>query len=107
MTRPQKNSHGADAQIQSVDGGKFLISGDLDFTTVPGVWKASQLKFARTRSLVIDFSGVVRSDSAGLALLIEWMRYAKTNDTSLQFLNLPDQMLQIAQLCGVHGDLPV
>ena len=95
------------SQLQQVAAGQFLISGDLDFRTVPDVLKASQSLFANNNSLTIDLSGVESSNSAGLALLLEWMRYADLNAHSITFLNLPDQMKEIAQLCGVDEKLPV
>jgi phospholipid transport system transporter-binding protein len=94
-------------QLQQVADGQFLISGDLDFRTVPEVLKASQSMFANNKTLTIDLSGVESSNSAGLALLLEWMRVADSGAHSMTFLNLPDQMKEIAQLCGVDEKLPV
>jgi len=104
MTNQRNNSSD---QLKQVADGQFLISGDLDFQTVPGVLKASQSLFANNKSITIDLSGVNSSNSAGLALLLEWMRYADSNAHSLTFLHLPDQMKEIAQLCGVDDKLPV
>ena len=94
-------------QIEAVADNQFRISGDLDFQTVPGVWKSSLSLFGGHQSLTIDLSGVSRSNSAGLGLLVEWMRYAKAQGCTIKFLNLPEQMLQVAQLCGVDEKLPV
>jgi len=100
-------SNNGSQQIKVSAEDKFLITGDLDFQTVPRVWNASQSLFANSRSLTIDLSGVESSNSAGLALLIEWMRFARSRNCSIEFLNLPDQMRQVAQLCGVEEKLPV
>ena len=94
------------ADLQVVSEGQFLISGDLDFGSVPVVWKASQSLFADSHSLTIDLSGVKHSNSAGLALLIQWMRYAASKDKTITFLNLPEQMKEIARVCGVDEKLP-
>lgn len=109
MTNQKKNSHtgAAEEQIQLQSDGQYLITGDLDFHTVPRIWSASQSLFAGGKSLTVDLSGVESSNSAGLALLIEWIRFADSNNCSIKFLNLPDQMLQVAQLCGVDEKLPV
>lgn len=109
MKNPQKNNSAVNGanQIQATADGHFQISGDLDFRTVPQVWKASQSLFAGKQSLTIDLSGVNRSTSAGLALLVEWMRFADSKGYAIKFLNLPEQMHQIAQLCGVEEKLPV
>lgn len=104
--QPKKNNSGQ-AQIQVAGEGQFRISGDLDYQTIPRVLKSSQSMFAGQQSLTIDLSEVNRSNSAGLALLIEWMRFAKAEGCSIKFLNIPEQMHQVAQLCGVEEKLPV
>ena len=106
MTSQRKNNSGK-SQIESGADGQFLITGDLDFQTVPRVWSASQALFADSKTLTIDLSGVNSSNSAGLALLIEWMRFAEEKNCSIKFENLPEQMRQVAQLCGVEDKLPV
>ena len=108
MTNPQKiNVGGGDGQIRLSDGGQLQITGDLDYQTVPQLLKDSQSLFEGKQSLTIDLSGVNRSNSAGLALLVEWMRLAESKNFSIKFLNLPEQMRQVAQLCGVEEKLPV
>ena len=106
MTQPKKNNS-RQAQIQVAGEGQFRISGDLDYQTIPQVLKSSQSMFAGQKSLTIDLSEVNRSNSAGLALLIEWMRFARSEGCSIRFLNIPEQMHQVAQLCGVEEQLPV
>ena len=108
MTSQGKNNAGnGKSQIQSTAEGQFLITGDLDFQTVPRVWNASRSLFASSQTLTIDLSGVNSSNSAGLALLIEWIRFAESRNCSIKFQNLPEQMRQVAQLCGVEEKLPV
>lgn len=109
MSRSPKNNGNRNAaeQIQVTAEGQFLVSGDLDFHTVPGILTASQSLIAGSQSITIDLSGVESSNSAGLALLVEWMRFADSKNCSITFQNLPNQMKQIAQLCGVDKKLPV
>ncbi len=54
------------------------------------------------RAAVIDLAGVTASDSAGLALLIEWLRVAKAASRSLRFENIPSQLQQLARLSEVE-----
>ena len=109
MTNQKKNKVGnnARAEVKVKSDGQFLITGDLDFHTVPNILDASKSLFAGGQSITVDLSGVESSNSAGLALLIEWMRYAESKNCSITFQNLPDQMKQVAQLCGVDEKLPV
>jgi phospholipid transport system transporter-binding protein len=50
---------------------------------------------------------VQRSDSAGLALVLEWMREVQGRGSVLKLRNLPEQMRALARLSGLQGLLPV
>ncbi len=51
---------------------------------------------------VLDLQDVKHTDSAGLALLIEWLNEAKRADKSLKFQHLPSQLLTLATVGGVE-----
>jgi phospholipid transport system transporter-binding protein len=55
----------------------------------------------------IDLNNVSRSDSAGVALLIEWIRQAQKNNKTIQFHNIPKQMRDIATVTGVDKMLAI
>lgn len=100
-------SNNGSEQLQVKSDSELVVTGDLDYQTVPAVWKASLNLFDRASEITIDLSEVHSSNSAGLALLIEWMRVARSKNCSIRFMNIPDQMQQVAQLCGVDDKLPV
>ena len=104
MTKPQAP---IDVSLDRVDEGHFKIRGVLNFQTVPSVWQKSQQLFRGCDSLAIDFAEVTHSNSAGLALLTEWLRLARTNNQTIVFHHIPTQMQEIAQVCGVAQDLPI
>ncbi len=87
--------------------GRLDVVGDLSFATVPGLRTASQSLFAQQDEIRIDLKDVVRSDSAGLALMVEWMRAAKRDGKPIQFLNMPPQMLAIARVSSLDKVLPL
>jgi anti-anti-sigma regulatory factor len=64
------------------------------------------MKSADRTRISIDLAGVTRSDSAGLALLIEWLRESEQLGKTITFLNMPAQMQSIARVCGLDGILP-
>jgi phospholipid transport system transporter-binding protein len=41
---------------------------------------------------------VTRADSAGLALMVEWLREARRRGGRLEVVNMPDQMFGIAHM---------
>jgi phospholipid transport system transporter-binding protein len=88
-----------------VDHG-WELSGDLVIHTVPSVLNESRSIFTQGSETVVDLLHVERIDSAGLALLIEWMRVARQRQLSLRFQNIPGRMWAIAEVCGLEQILP-
>jgi len=90
------------------DPQHFLIEGELNMQTVPTLLQAmlSQLPASGSEAHV-DLAGVTRSDSAGLALLVEWLRLAKAGNIRLQFHNLPSQLQEIARVSDLLPILPL
>ncbi|RJS94633.1 lipid asymmetry maintenance protein MlaB [Salinisphaera sp. Q1T1-3] len=88
-----------DDDIQTV-----RVEGELDKNSVPGRLKKSANWFSAGHETVIDLGGVVRADSAGVALLLEWMRDARRAGTTLRFANAPAQMRAIIDFSGL-GDV--
>jgi phospholipid transport system transporter-binding protein len=94
--------------IESKGDGRYLIQGELDMQTVSAFWQQTERLFAEMPAEVcFDLSGVTRSDSAGLALLLEWMRTAKRSNIQLYFQNLPTQTQDIARLSELLDLLPL
>ncbi|MDA0276952.1 MAG: STAS domain-containing protein, partial [Proteobacteria bacterium] len=56
---------------------------------------------------VVDLSGVTELDSSVLAMLLAWLREAKSRDRELAFTGLPGGLTAIARLYGVDGLLAV
>ena len=94
-------------QIQSQGEGQYALSGQLSFATTPELLRRSHKEFVGNSVLVIDLKGISASDSSGLALLIEWMRWAKKNQLNISFRNIPEQIQAIAEACDVDKILPV
>lgn len=97
----------ADASITERGDGRLAIAGDLSFDTVPRLWQRWRALAEGRASLDIDLSAVQRSDSAGLALLIEGLRRARQTGQSIRFFNIPDQLLAIARASGLEAVLPL
>lgn len=84
------------------------MSGALTFATVPHIHAHSGAVFAGDgASVTLDLQGVTHTDSAGLALILEWMRTAQRQGKVVVFRNIPAQMLSIARLSGLDAILPL
>ncbi len=95
-------------QIKRADDGMYRLVGKLDFNTVPELWQSSDVMFARqSKQVVVDLLEVSRADSAGLALLVGWVRRARALGIEAEFRNVPDQLLAIARVSGVEEMLPI
>jgi phospholipid transport system transporter-binding protein len=81
------------------------VSGALTFDTVPGLYHGSTGWFAGHGELVIDLAEVTRADSAGLALLIEWLRRARTAGCRLRFTGIPAQVQTLVRVNGLQDAL--
>jgi phospholipid transport system transporter-binding protein len=79
------------------------VTGSLHFTTVSSLLLAGAGAIERDQAGVIDLAGVTGSDSAGLALLIEWLSIAKGANRALRYENIPSQLQQLARLSDVEG----
>lgn len=95
------------ASIQVGENGRLEIHGDLSFDSVPALWEHCCARFSERNELDIDLSQVERSDSAGLALLVECLRQANQRGKVLRFFNIPAQMLAIARVSSLDQVLPL
>lgn len=80
--------------------GRFAIDGDLTFATIDKQTLKSFSFLKVAKEVTIDLSRVSCTDSAGLALMIEWIKYARHNRTRLSFKNIPEQLMNLAKLSG-------
>jgi phospholipid transport system transporter-binding protein len=89
------------ARLESLGEGRFRVSGVLDATTATEMLKQSESRFTQPQ-IEVDLGGVGESDSAGLALLIEWLRLARQSSRKIQFANVPGQIEALARISEVE-----
>jgi phospholipid transport system transporter-binding protein len=94
-------SHPA-AAFEILEGGRSRVTGSLHFATVSALLATGNEAINGGQAAVIDLAGVTASDSAGLALLIEWLSVAKAAGRTLQYENMPNQLHQLARLSEVE-----
>lgn len=85
----------------------LVVSGDLNFKTVVNLWDESLPLLAKHNELCIDLAKVTSANSAALTLLLEWLKYARRENKSITFKNIPSQLLSIAAVIGVDKILPL
>ena len=97
----------SEIRIESQETGRYLLVGELSFNTVAGISDDFDKIVRDNDNIVLDLQGVTRTDSAGLALLIDWMRAAHHHDKRLVFRNMPSQMLAVAKVSDLDDILPL
>lgn len=96
----------AEVEIVNAEAGQVhKLTGDMTFVTVPQLWHQTAAMLAGSEKLIIDLSGVTRTDSAALALLVGWMRQARRARKPIEFHHLPEKLLATARVAGVEAIL--
>ncbi|MFP5504930.1 MAG: lipid asymmetry maintenance protein MlaB [Gammaproteobacteria bacterium] len=95
------------AAIRRAGDGRLAVEGELSFATVTRLVGEARRLFEQAEEIRIDLQAITRADSAGLALLVECMRYAQRLGKPIQFLNIPTQMLAIARVSSLDQVLPL
>ena len=66
-------------RLEDKGGGCFLLSGKMTFGSVNQILDERLEMFDEHPRIEVDLSGVTKSDSAGVALLLEWITLATHN----------------------------
>lgn len=86
---------------------RFALEGVLDFGTVRALLRDGERMLAGEGPLAIDLAAVHEANSAGLALLLEWIDLAKRRGRPLHLYNLPESLVHLAELANLGPLLPL
>ena len=90
----------------SLSNNVMTLEGELVFSTAKKLLKTGSACLDKVSGdVVINMAGVNNSNSAGLALMIGWLRYAKQRNFPLTFQAVPEQLLHMAEITGVKDVL--
>jgi phospholipid transport system transporter-binding protein len=93
----------AAVELQESSPGKFAARGQLTFATASRARASGLTAFgdASSRELEVDCGGITSSDSAGMAVLLDWLAIAKRSGRSMHFGGLPEQVQALARISDV------
>lgn len=80
----------------------YSAEGDLTFFTLNKKTIHSFDFLKSNPKICINLNNINSADSAGLALIIEWIKYSILYDTKLSFKNIPQQLLTLAKLSSFN-----
>ena len=87
--------------LQDKGDGRFALTGDMSFETAERLLRESEDMFERHTRIEVDLSGVGKADSAGLALLLEWVTWANHTVREIRYIDMPERVLAIAKTTEV------
>jgi phospholipid transport system transporter-binding protein len=91
--------------ISEPTSGRIVVSGELTFATARDARQLGVLvlESSRAERIVVDCSAVTRADSAGLAVLLDWLAWGRRNSHVVALENLPASLVAIARISEVDG----
>jgi phospholipid transport system transporter-binding protein len=98
---PQTQTAGDSGLRLAVAGdGRLALAGSLTFATARAARDLGTrtISAAGSGALEIDCAGVTAADSAGLAVLLDWLRIAKSARRSLRYTHLPAGLVALASI---------
>jgi phospholipid transport system transporter-binding protein len=98
--RPQ-----ARVSISESSPGRVVVTGELTFASAREARQIGVLVLESSRAdrIVFDCGSVTRADSAGLAVLLDWLAWGRRKSRRVTLENLPASLLVIARISEVDG----
>lgn len=102
MNSPRPDSR---VDISEAQAGRVTVAGELTFASARDARQlgTTVLENSRAADLVIDCGGVTRADSAGLAVLLDWLAWGRRKTRAIRLENIPAPLLAIARISEVEG----
>ena len=86
------------------ESGRLLAEGPLTFASARRARELGidAIDAAGNGALVIDCQGITASDSAGLAVLLDWLAAARAQGRSLRLTHLPQGLAALGRISEVN-----
>jgi phospholipid transport system transporter-binding protein len=89
--------------ISEAASGRVTVTGELTFASAREARQVGILVLEGSRAdrIVVDCQGVTRADSAGLAVLLDWLAWGRRKSRPVSLENLPPSLVAIARISEV------
>jgi len=88
-------------ELEHLGRGRFLLSGRADVTNVGRLLADGREQFICQDDISIDLEQSDCSNTAGLALLIEWSTWCQSYGIKLIYRRAPEDLLEIVRINDV------
>jgi phospholipid transport system transporter-binding protein len=96
---PQRAEPGtAPGRLTAAGSGRFELAGDVGFGDAARLLAEGDHAFRGLSAVEVDLAQVTRADSAGLALLLEWVLAARQAGTAIRYRNVPASLVSLADI---------
>ena len=91
------------ASLSSISSQQAQLSGRLDrLVGKELVEQGRKLIAISNQQWQVDLANVTHSSSVGIAILLDWIRYAKRKNIEIEFINIPLKMKQVIEFSGLN-----
>jgi phospholipid transport system transporter-binding protein len=90
------------AALQRVSDNRWRLTGTLDFDSVPELRPRIREALSRGANLTVDLGGITHTNSAGVALLLQWMEDARRKGATIRLQDPPREFRELAGLSNTH-----
>jgi phospholipid transport system transporter-binding protein len=100
-----ETTHHLRVAISEPRSGRIVVTGELTFATAREARQLGVLvlESSRAERIVVDCAAVTRADSAGLAVLLDWLSWGRRRSRPVSLENLPASLLAIARISEVDS----
>jgi phospholipid transport system transporter-binding protein len=91
------------AELRLLAEGRYALTGRLDHAAAAELWQPSRRQFAAIPPRLIDLGGLERIDSAGIALLVYWLKCCQPPP---RFVNMPARIYGLIAVADLQELLP-
>jgi phospholipid transport system transporter-binding protein len=95
------------ARIIARGESRYAVEGVLDFDSVASLVAEGDRMLSGSGPIDIDLGAIRESNSAGLALLLEWLDMARRRRRDVRLHHLPESLMRLAALANVSELLPL
>jgi phospholipid transport system transporter-binding protein len=92
----------SDFRLDPASDERLEASGELTFETAAEALRRGLELIGAGRRWVVNLSRVEAGDSAGIAVLVEWLAAARSRGGAVQYEGVPEQMLAIARISDLQ-----
>jgi phospholipid transport system transporter-binding protein len=91
--------------MSAAEESVMQLPGRLTIETAAAMFSKGLQLTDTTHELIIDFAAVKEVDSSAVSLMLVWLRAAQNKKVKLSFVNVPDNLRNLANLYGVGETL--